>query len=176
MANMMTILRHAYRHWHEQKSSNTMKATSLVYSCVGVLLVASLATAFTIQVAPHPEQQYAIKKSEGFLFMSESDDNEDESEEEEIEPGMMRVSEIKAELEMRGIPYADCFDKESLAQRLKEARLSGISNPKLIDKFNKQRVSNRIYRSLTTDGCSLTVFGSFSSRTRSKEGNQWTKP
>ena len=40
----------------------------------------------------------------------------------EVEPGTMRVAEIKSELDLRGIDYSDCFDKESLAQKLVKAR------------------------------------------------------
>lgn len=72
----------------------------------------------------------------------------DDADDEEVEAGKMRVSEIKAELDMRGVAYADCFDKEALEQRLVDARLSGKANPALIDKFNKQRV--RIFSNLVT--------------------------
>jgi hypothetical protein len=47
---------------------------------------------------------------------NEIDDDED------AEPGTMRVAEIKSELDLRGINYSDCFDKESLANKLIEAR------------------------------------------------------
>ena len=70
----------------------------------------------------------------------DEDDDDDEEEEEVVEPGKMRVSEIKAELDMRGINYKDCFDKESLQQRLSDARATGKANPKIIDNFNKQKV------------------------------------
>ncbi len=69
------------------------------------------------------------------LNMSEEDD------EDEAEPGTMRVAEIKSELDLRGVSYSDCFDKESLAQRLVEARASGRADPAIIDQFNKQKVS-----------------------------------
>lgn len=39
----------------------------------------------------------------------------------------MRVKEMKKELESRGVPFIDCFDRESLSKRLEEARLSGAS-------------------------------------------------
>jgi phage FluMu protein gp41 len=52
----------------------------------------------------------------------------------------MRVSEIKAELDLRDVSYKDCFDKESLVERLLEARATGKANPKIIEKFNKQRL------------------------------------
>ena len=67
---------------------------------------------------------------------------DDDDEEEETPPGQMRVSEIKAELEVRGISYTDCFDKESLAERLTEARTKGQANPDIIDKFNRQKMED----------------------------------
>lgn len=38
---------------------------------------------------------------------------------------------------MRGISYLDCFDKESLAGRLTQARQSGVANPDLLNTFNR---------------------------------------
>ena len=67
------------------------------------------------------------------------EDAEDE-EEEIVEPGEMRVSEIKAELDLREVSYADCFDKESLVQKLREARETGKADPKILEKFNKQKL------------------------------------
>lgn len=66
----------------------------------------------------------------------------DEEDEDKVEPGKMRVSEIKAELDLREVDYSDCFDKESLAQRLEEARATGKANPDVLDKFNKQRLED----------------------------------
>ena len=66
--------------------------------------------------------------------------NKDDDEEGDVPPGQMRVSEIKAELDMRGVSYADCFDKESLVERLTEARSTGQANPDIINKFNKQKL------------------------------------
>ena len=37
----------------------------------------------------------------------------------------MRMREIQTELKERGVSYADCFDRESLNQRLRQARESG---------------------------------------------------
>lgn len=68
------------------------------------------------------------------------DGNGDDDEDEETPPGQMRVSEIKAELDLRGISYVDCFDKESLAERLTTARQTGAANPEIIDKFNRQKI------------------------------------
>lgn len=59
---------------------------------------------------------------------------------EEAEVGTMRISEIKSELKLRNVDFSDCFDRESLAQKLREARESGKADPSIIDQFNKQRV------------------------------------
>ena len=67
-----------------------------------------------------------------------SDDDLDGVEEAEL--GTMKVAEIKAELDLRGIDYSDCFDKESLSIRLIEARATGKANPDIIEKFNKQKL------------------------------------
>lgn len=63
-----------------------------------------------------------------------SDDDDDE------EPGKMKVSEIKAELNLRGVLFNDCFDKEALVSRLHEARQSGRANPEILNRFNKEKV------------------------------------
>ena len=129
-----------------------MKAIGFT-SYIALLLLE--AGAFSLQSSLQPQREYHLgfacrsiercpasggqqRANHVLLRMSSA---EEEEEEEEVEPGKMRVSEIKAELDMRGVSYADCFDKESLAERLTKARLSGLANPDLIDKFNKQRVS-----------------------------------
>ena len=66
------------------------------------------------------------------------DNNDDD--EGDVPPGQMRVSEIKAELDLRGISYKDCFDKESLVERLTVARRTGQANPEILDKFNRQKI------------------------------------
>ena len=75
-------------------------------------------------------------KAPVFLSTSPIDKDEDE----EVEPGKMRVSEIKAELSMRGIDYMDCFDKESLVLRLNEARATGKADPSILKEFNKRKL------------------------------------
>jgi hypothetical protein len=52
-------------------------------------------------------------------------------------PGQMKISEIKSELDLRSVSYKDCFDRESLENRLNEARSSGKADPCIIDQFNK---------------------------------------
>ena len=66
---------------------------------------------------------------------SNGDDDDDA-----VEPGKMRVSEIKSELDMRGIQYKDCFDKESLVERLEEARATGRADPSILNEFNKKKL------------------------------------
>ena len=63
--------------------------------------------------------------------------------EDEMGPGNMRVSEIKAELQLRGITYADCFDKESLVARLNNARASGKADPSILEKFNVRNLEQQ---------------------------------
>jgi hypothetical protein len=62
-----------------------------------------------------------------------------------VEPGKMRISEIKAELELRNVQYDDCFDKESLTERLLQSRRQGKSNPTIIDQFNQQKLEEILY-------------------------------
>ena len=44
----------------------------------------------------------------------------------------MRVSELKAELELRKIDYAGMFEKEELARCLADARAGGRADPSLL--------------------------------------------
>jgi len=53
--------------------------------------------------------------------MTAEEDGDENDEEEPVQAGKMRVSEIKAELDLRKIDYSDCFDKESLVQLLTDA-------------------------------------------------------
>mmetsp|Transcript_39082 Transcript_39082/g.72198 ORF Transcript_39082/g.72198 Transcript_39082/m.72198 type:complete len:215 (-) Transcript_39082:199-843(-) len=87
-----------------------------------------------------PRSPYARSPGSFSVFVhpeAESDGYEDEEDDEE--PGKMRVSELKAELDLRGVDYTDCFDKESLAARLLQARATGKANPAIIDEFNRKR-------------------------------------
>jgi hypothetical protein len=68
----------------------------------------------------------------------DDDDDDDDEDDEPVAPGKMRVSEIKAELELRGIRYADCFDKDALVDRLETARATGRADPTILEQFNKQ--------------------------------------
>jgi hypothetical protein len=77
---------------------------------------------------------YHLSSDVESLFNHNNEDDED------VGPGEMRLSEIKSELEMRGIDFSDCFDKEALGERLLEARASGRANPEIIHKFNKVKL------------------------------------
>jgi hypothetical protein len=83
----------------------------------------------------HPPDTLALRLSTEAFPENDEDD-------EVIDVGLMRVSEIKAELKLRGIDFSDCFDRESLAQKLRMARSRGRSDPSIIDRFNRQRVSD----------------------------------
>ena len=50
------------------------------------------------------------------------------------------MSEIKSELELREVDYSDCFDKESLVERLSQARATCKASPTILDKFNRQKL------------------------------------
>lgn len=50
------------------------------------------------------------------------------SDQQEDDPSTMRLGEIQAELKQRKVSYSDCFDKESLVKRLKDAR-DGLVKP-----------------------------------------------
>jgi hypothetical protein len=73
------------------------------------------------------------------LFSSGAGD-EGGGDDDDEEPGKMKVSEIKAELKLRGVSFNDCFDKEALVSRLQEARQFGKANPEILNRFNKEKV------------------------------------
>lgn len=92
-----------------------------------------------------------------------TDDNYDDDDDDDdfIAPGKMRVSEIKAELELRNVSYQDCFDKESFIQRLTEARATGRADPSILQQFNRQKLES-IFRSSSDDGGSGSTSASAS--------------
>ena len=45
----------------------------------------------------------------------------------------MKVSELKAELDLRKIGYEGCFEKEEFARRLSDARVAGRADSSLLD-------------------------------------------
>jgi hypothetical protein len=106
---------------------------------IGLILSKNQIKGLFILNQPYLHQHESCQSRKGVkLFSNVDDDNEDDDE--NVEPGMMRISEIKAELDLRNISYNDCFDKESLVQRLIKARKDGIADPSILEKFNKQNL------------------------------------
>jgi len=52
-------------------------------------------------------------------------------------PEEMKVGELTAELDLRGIDYSDCIEADELRAKLKDARLSGRAGKDVLDNFNK---------------------------------------
>ena len=52
----------------------------------------------------------------------------------------MSVSEIKAELDLRGISYTGLFEKSELARALAESRSQGLADPEILDRFNREKM------------------------------------
>jgi hypothetical protein len=97
------------------------------------------------------DQQNGIRLASSSSNYRENDggeeDDDDEVEEVTAPPptstNQMKVSEIKAELDLRQVDYGDCFDQESLADRLHAARAQGLSDPQILDRFNKQNLEQQ---------------------------------
>lgn len=115
---------------------------------LNVSLTISYSRAFTINPmvrictqSKYIDTSSTTTNTRGPLYVAAGEADAIDVEAEEVAaPGTMRVAEIKSELELRGIVYSDCFDKESLAQKLVHARASGKADPSIIDRFNKQKV------------------------------------
>lgn len=54
----------------------------------------------------------------------------------------MKAGEIKAELDLRGVSWASCYDKTDLVDLLERSRLEGKSDPKLVDDMSKEMAEN----------------------------------
>ena len=52
-------------------------------------------------------------------------------------PEEMKVGELTAELDLRGIDYSDCIEADELRAKLKDARLSGRAGKDVLENFNK---------------------------------------
>lgn len=55
----------------------------------------------------------------------------------EMREADMTLDELKAELDMRGVNYDDCFSKGELVSRLVESRTLGRANPEILERFNQ---------------------------------------
>lgn len=51
----------------------------------------------------------------------------------------MKVGEIKAELDLRGVSYGGVFERAELEALLLKARVEGKARPEILDTFNQQR-------------------------------------
>mmetsp|Transcript_25115 Transcript_25115/g.58058 ORF Transcript_25115/g.58058 Transcript_25115/m.58058 type:complete len:205 (-) Transcript_25115:191-805(-) len=111
-----------------------------------LLLLALLANAAAFSPSTPPRPPFVVLRS------SPSDDAVDASPPSDDAgatpvsptPASMKMSEITAELQLRGVRYDDCFDRDSLSQRLAEARVSGRADPKMLDNFNKKRLEDTV--------------------------------
>ncbi|CAN0430835.1 unnamed protein product [Ectocarpus sp. 12 AP-2014] len=74
----------------------------------------------------------------------EEDDDDDKTDPDAEGVAKMRASEIKAELDMRGVGYTGIFEKDELVEKLIEARSLGRADPSIIDDFNKENLENRM--------------------------------
>ena len=54
----------------------------------------------------------------------------------------MRVSELKAELDLRKQSYEGVMEKDELARMLADARSQGLADPDIVDSFNKANLEN----------------------------------
>ena len=52
-------------------------------------------------------------------------------------PEEMKIGELTAELDLRGIDYSDCIEADELRAKLKDARLSGRAGKDVLENFNK---------------------------------------
>eukprot|EP00320_Phaeocystis_rex_P019594 CAMPEP_0119070926 /NCGR_PEP_ID=MMETSP1178-20130426/45485_1 /TAXON_ID=33656 /ORGANISM="unid sp, Strain CCMP2000" /LENGTH=170 /DNA_ID=CAMNT_0007052805 /DNA_START=117 /DNA_END=629 /DNA_ORIENTATION=+ len=52
----------------------------------------------------------------------------------------MSVSEIKAELDLRGIGYEGLFEKSELARALAKSRAEGRADPEILNRFNREKM------------------------------------
>ncbi|CAB1121369.1 unnamed protein product [Ectocarpus sp. CCAP 1310/34] len=75
---------------------------------------------------------------------AEEEDEDDKTDPDAEGVAKMRASEIKAELDMRGVGYTGIFEKDELVEKLIEARSLGRADPSIIDDFNKENLENRM--------------------------------
>mmetsp|Transcript_5179 Transcript_5179/g.8827 ORF Transcript_5179/g.8827 Transcript_5179/m.8827 type:complete len:215 (-) Transcript_5179:106-750(-) len=118
----------------------------VVLSVVGIGAASAFSPSAHSSLCNRPTS--TLTPSSSLLLHATASANEDgvidlgDDEYEEVEPGKMRVSEIKAELKLRNVDFSDCFEKESLAARLASARMQGKADPSLVDDF-KQRIEEK---------------------------------
>ncbi|CAN0320295.1 unnamed protein product [Ectocarpus sp. 12 AP-2014] len=82
--------------------------------------------------------------ADGGQGAEEEDEDDDKTDPDAEGVAKMRASEIKAELDMRGVGYTGIFEKDELVEKLIEARSLGRADPSIIDDFNKENLENRM--------------------------------
>lgn len=73
----------------------------------------------------------------------------------EIDYGTMRVAVLREELKKRGVDYSDCFDKESLIEKLRRHEENSVIGDKVVDEKLKERNEN-VEQEGTDDKSTLT--------------------
>ena len=71
---------------------------------------------------------------------------------------VMKVSDIKAELELRSIDFSGCFEKDDLVRRLVLAREQGEADPTLVDAFNEKSLERSLHKSGGADDAAFDPF------------------
>ena len=74
--------------------------------------------------------RYNKMKRPNFLSSSVTGDETSSNEQSLPEPSTMRIREIKDELNAMGVSFTDCFDKDSLSERLLDARSGKVTGKK----------------------------------------------
>eukprot|EP00322_Chrysochromulina_rotalis_P016557 CAMPEP_0115866806 /NCGR_PEP_ID=MMETSP0287-20121206/20442_1 /TAXON_ID=412157 /ORGANISM="Chrysochromulina rotalis, Strain UIO044" /LENGTH=206 /DNA_ID=CAMNT_0003321391 /DNA_START=18 /DNA_END=638 /DNA_ORIENTATION=- len=107
----------------------------------GWLLVGGLALFVAPQRLPaHSHVTHAARTPDIYACADDSAIDVESAESVYAQCLAMKVSEIKAELELRKISWEGLFEKEELAKLLAESRRGGRADPTLLDDFNRESV------------------------------------
>lgn len=111
------------------------------FSCIALLLtivsLESILQKFSIGFSHkkiRTRTSVGIKQGSTFVLCSTDGDNN------MMRERLMSIDELKAELELRGVDFKDCFSKSELVNRLIESRVAGKAIPDILDKFNSVKV------------------------------------
>ena len=111
------------------------------FSCIALLLtivsLESILQKFSIGFSHkkiRTRTSVGIKQGSIFVLCSTDGDND------MMRERLMSIDELKAELELRGVDFKDCFSKSELVNRLIESRVAGKAIPDILDKFNSVKV------------------------------------
>ena len=87
---------------------------------------------------------------------SEAAAGEDDVYGEGKEAEAMKVGELTAELDLRGVDYSDCVEADELRVKLREARLSGRASPDVLDEFNRKRAEAMVDPAQAVDASAMS--------------------